>query len=84
MHLLAKHNALEFPVSPSTAELFRNIEEFGAKKNFEDHPTGNTIQLLVLQKEIFLVYSFSEQAVEMGQFSRDYLMDKVTCLFAYR
>ena len=50
----------------------------------------NRIQLiyLLLKKEIFLVYSFSEHFKVKGYFSgkflRDYLINAATCLFARR
>ena len=47
LRLLVKHNALELPFSPSSAELFRGNGEFGAKKYFTDHRTADTIQLFV-------------------------------------
>ena len=84
MHLLVKHNVLEFRVPLSSATLSENVGEFGAKKYLEDRRTANRIQLLVLQKEIFLNYSFSEQVVEKGEFSKDYLRDVATCFFTYR
>ena len=54
MRLLVKYNALEFPISLSSAKLFRNIGELGAKENFTDHQTANTVQLFVSIKGNFL------------------------------
>ena len=52
----------------SSQQLFRNIVEFRAKTYFTDHWTANTIQLFVDIKEIFLVYSFSQQVAGKGDF----------------
>ena len=35
--LFVEYNALEFPISLSSAEFFRNIREFVAKKYFTEH-----------------------------------------------
>ena len=54
-------------ISPSSSspQLFRNIEEFGAKKYYTDDQTVTTIHVLVAKKEIFLVYfSFGQVAAK--------------------
>ena len=65
LRLLVKHNTLELSVSPFSVELFHNIREFG--KNILQ-----TIELLIqfshllLQREIFLGYSFTEKVAVKG------------------
>ena len=44
---------MELPFSPSSAQLFRNIGEFEAKKYFTDHRTVNIFQLFVAIKGHF-------------------------------
>ena len=66
--LLVKHRAFNylsiyFLLLPS---LFRNIGEFGAKTYFTDDRKTNTIPLVVVIKENFLAYSFSEEVTPKG------------------
>ena len=87
LRLLVKQSAVELPVYFSSAELTRNFGEFGTKKQFTDRWSVNTIQLFIAKKDIFLVYSFSEYVTAKAnfpeKFTRDYLINITTCLFAY-
>ena len=46
-------NVLELAFSPSTLQHFQNIGEFGAKEDFTDHQTANTIHLFLTVKGNF-------------------------------
>ena len=66
-----KAYALELPFCPSSAQLFRNIVEFGARKYFADYQTANTIQLFVtiLYKGIYLFFfwtSLNRRGIPQG------------------
>ena len=67
----------------SSPGLSGNIGEFGAKKYFTDHGTGNTIKLFVDVIGNFSgLFIFSTGHSE-GEFSRDYLINVATCLFPH-
>ena len=51
LRLRVKHNAL--PFSPSSAQLFWNMGEYGAKKYFTHHQTAITIHLFAAMKGSF-------------------------------
>ena len=53
----------------SSAVLFQNIGEFGAKKYFTDHRTAKTIKLDGAIKTNFLFSSFSEQVEAKRNFT---------------
>ena len=67
----------------SSSRLSRNIREFGAKIIFTDPGTANAIELFV-----DIIGNFSGLFIfwtshGKGEFSRDYLINVATCLFAY-
>ena len=70
--------AWELPFSPS-AQLFQNIV---VKKYFTDHQAAHTIQLFVAIKRNFSGIFFFRISHKEEEFSRDYLVYVVTCLFA--
>ena len=55
-----------FSASSSSPRLFGNIEEFRAKSYFTDQKQLIQFSYLLLEKEIFLVASFSEQVAAKG------------------
>ena len=59
-------NVLELAFSPSTLQHFQNIGEFGAKEDFTDHQTANTIHLFLGIKGNFSEQFFSEQIAAKG------------------
>ena len=74
------HNAFYLcsssPSSCFSANLIRNIGEFGAKKYFTDHRAANAIQLyLFLQKRNFLDLFFFRTSRSEGEFPRGYLIN---------
>ena len=81
LRLLVNYNTLELPVSPSSAKLFRNIGDFGAKNYYADHRTVDTTQLFVATKT-FKANSFTEQVAVQGIPPR--LLENVgTSLYVY-
>ena len=63
---LAKQNAFQLPVSFSFAELFRKSENSQQTNNLQTVEELTKFSYLLLQKEIFLVYSSFEHAVAKG------------------
>ena len=51
---LLKHNVLELPDSPSSANFCPNIRQLRVKKYFTDHQIANTVQLFVaIKRKLF-------------------------------
>ena len=81
--LLINHNAIKLLFSPSFPQPFWEIGEFSVKKYFTDHWKANTIQLFVAIKVDFSSPFFFCTHRSKGEFSRDYLINVGTYLFAY-
>ena len=81
--LLINHNAIKLLFSPSFPQPFWEIGEFSVKKYFTDHWQANTFQLFIAIKVDFSSPFFFCTRRSKGEFSRDYLINVGTYLFAY-
>ena len=72
-----------FSSSASLSYFFLTIGEFGTGKYFADHRIANTTQLFFSIKENLSVLFNFWTSCNKGEFSRDYLINVATCLFAH-
>ena len=77
-----KENLLVFSIF-SFSKNFLQYQGIKSKKYFIDHQIAKKIQLLVAIKGNFSGLFFFSTSRSEGELPRDYLINGVTCLFAY-